>query len=588
MIDIINSTRACNIVTIEDPIEFLHKHKKSTVRQRELGNDTHSFSAALRHVLRHDPDVIMIGEMRDTESIAIALTAAETGHLVLSTLHTQTAPLTITRIIDSFSSEKRMQVRHQLANSLRAVISQTLVPDIEGKGRIAAVEYMVDTPAIRSMIRDGKEHQIYSAIQTGHSYGMQTLDQALIKLYSANKISKNLSLNAALIVQKLRDIYRTDLSINSMKGDNPMAYYSYECLDKNGQLINGQISAEGISQAVDKLKRMGLSVIDLKENKPKEKQLFSNEKKPTITDLALFSRQLAAMLAAGIPVTRALLTLSQQAENIMLKEALETIHSNVEGGMNLTEAFSLYPHIFNDLYISMINAGETGGMLEASLLRLSEQLQKEKVLRDEVKSAISYPRTIAIFALVMFVAMVVFLVPVFQKFIPETSDIPAITQLIFNLSASWRNYYYIWIAAITAIVSGFILFAKSKTGRDLWEKNKFRRPVFGMLLLKTVIARFTRTLSTLLRGGITVVQALESAGPTSGSALVSETVKKTVQGIEEGRSIASTFEQSGLFPPMVTQMVAVGEESVPFLNCWRKLRSFMNRKFKLLPKDFRL
>lgn len=370
-----------------------------------------------------------------------------------------------------------------------------------------------------------------------------------------------------------------------MKGDNPMAYYSYECLDKNGQLINGQISAEGISQAVDKLKRMGLSVIDLKENKPKKKSsFFSNEKKPTITDLALFSRQLAAMLAAGIPVTRALLTLSQQAENKMLKEALETIHSNVEGGMNLTEAFSLYPHIFNDLYISMINAGETGGMLETSLLRLSEQLQKEKVLRDEVKSAISYPRTIAIFALVMFVAMVVFLVPVFQKFIPETSDIPAITQLIFNLSASWRNYYYIWIAAITAIVSGFILFAKSKTGRDLWEKNKFRMPVFGMLLLKTVIARFTRTLSTLLRGGITVVQALESAGPTSGSALVSETVKKTVQGIEEGRSIASTFEQSGLFPPMVTQMVAVGEESGTLPELLEKIAEFYEQEVQTTTK----
>lgn len=364
-----------------------------------------------------------------------------------------------------------------------------------------------------------------------------------------------------------------------------MAYYSYECLDKNGQLINGQISAEGISQAVDKLKRMGLSVIDLKENKPKKKSsFFSNEKKPTITDLALFSRQLAAMLAAGIPVTRALLTLSQQAENKMLKEALETIHSNVEGGMNLTEAFSLYPHIFNDLYISMINAGETGGMLEASLLRLSEQLQKEKVLRDEVKSAISYPRTIAIFALVMFVAMVVFLVPVFQKFIPETSDIPAITQLIFNLSASWRNYYYIWIATITAIVSGFILFAKSKTGRDLWEKNKFRMPVFGMLLLKTVIARFTRTLSTLLRGGITVVQALESAGPTSGSALVSETVKKTVQGIEEGRSIASTFEQSGLFPPMVTQMVAVGEESGTLPELLEKIAEFYEQEVQTTTK----
>lgn len=140
----------------------------------------------------------MIGEMRDTESIGIALTAAETGHLVLSTLHTQTAPLTITRIIDSFSSEKRMQVRQQLSNTLRAVISQTLVPATDGKGRVLAVEYMVDTPAIRSMIRDGKEHQIYSAIQTGHSSGMQTLDQALIKLYFANKISKKSALECCV------------------------------------------------------------------------------------------------------------------------------------------------------------------------------------------------------------------------------------------------------------------------------------------------------------------------------------------------------------------------------------------------------
>lgn len=191
MIDLINSTRASNIVTVEDPIEFLHRHKKSTVRQRELGTDTHSFSSALRHVLRHDPDIIMIGEMRDQESIAIALTAAETGHLVLSTLHTQTAPLTISRIIDSFSDEKRLQIRQQLANSLRAVISQQLIPTIDGKGRVAAIEYMVDTPAIRSQIRDGKEHQLYSSIQTGHAQGMQTMDQALVRLYSQGKISRD-------------------------------------------------------------------------------------------------------------------------------------------------------------------------------------------------------------------------------------------------------------------------------------------------------------------------------------------------------------------------------------------------------------
>ena len=189
MINHMNVNYEYNIVTIEDPIEFLHSHKRSIIRQRELGGDTLSFNNALRTVLRHDPDVIMIGEMRDPESISIALTAAETGHLVLSTLHTQTAPLTIARIIDSFPSEQQNQVRSQLSNSLRAVISQQLLPRLGG-GRVSAVEYMVDTPAIRNMIREGKDHQIYSTMQTAQKEGMQTMDQALIKLLREQKINR--------------------------------------------------------------------------------------------------------------------------------------------------------------------------------------------------------------------------------------------------------------------------------------------------------------------------------------------------------------------------------------------------------------
>ncbi len=189
MINHMNSNFEYNMVTIEDPIEFLHSHKRSIVRQRELGGDTLSFNNALRTVLRHDPDVIMIGEMRDAESISIALTAAETGHLVLSTLHTQTAPLTIARIIDSFPSEQQNQVRNQLSNTLRAVISQQLLPRLGG-GRVSAVEYMVDTPAIRNMIREGKDHQIYSTMQTAQKEGMQTMDQALLKLLREQKISR--------------------------------------------------------------------------------------------------------------------------------------------------------------------------------------------------------------------------------------------------------------------------------------------------------------------------------------------------------------------------------------------------------------
>ena len=189
MINHMNINYEYNIVTIEDPIEFLHSHKRSIVRQRELGGDTLSFNNALRTVLRHDPDVIMIGEMRDPESISIALTAAETGHLVLSTLHTQTAPLTIARIIDSFPSEQQNQIRSQLSNTLRAVISQQLLPRLGG-GRVSAVEYMVDTPAIRNMIREGKDHQIYSTMQTAQKEGMQTMDQALLKLLRDQRISR--------------------------------------------------------------------------------------------------------------------------------------------------------------------------------------------------------------------------------------------------------------------------------------------------------------------------------------------------------------------------------------------------------------
>ncbi len=189
MLNHMNINYEYNIVTIEDPIEFLHSHKRSIVRQRELGGDTLSFNNALRTVLRHDPDVIMIGEMRDPESISIALTAAETGHLVLSTLHTQTAPLTISRIIDSFPSEQQNQIRSQLSNTLRAVISQQLMPRLGG-GRVSAVEYMVDTPAIRNMIREGKDHQLYSTMQTAQKEGMQTMDQALLKLLREQKISR--------------------------------------------------------------------------------------------------------------------------------------------------------------------------------------------------------------------------------------------------------------------------------------------------------------------------------------------------------------------------------------------------------------
>ncbi|MEV7971880.1 type IV pilus twitching motility protein PilT [Cellulomonas sp. NPDC089187] len=189
IIDLANRTRAEHIMTVEDPIEFLHRHKKALINQREVGEDTHSFAAALKHVLRQDPDIILVGEMRDLETISVALTAAETGHLVFATLHTQDAAQTIDRIIDVFPAHQQAQVRTQLAGAIQGVVCQTLAKRADGPGRQVATEVMVATPAIRNLIREGKTHQIYSAMQAGAQQGMHTMDQQLAELVKSGRIS---------------------------------------------------------------------------------------------------------------------------------------------------------------------------------------------------------------------------------------------------------------------------------------------------------------------------------------------------------------------------------------------------------------
>lgn len=190
MIDLINQERDCHIITLEDPIEYLHRHKHSIVNQREIYADTQSFANALRASLREDPDVILVGEMRDAETIGTAITAAETGHLVLTTLHTSDAAQTIDRIIDSFPPYQQQQIRLQLSMSLQGIIAQQLLPRLDGTGRIAALEILVATPAIRNLIREGKSHQIPSMIQTGAKFGMQAMDNSLRDLYCRGIVSQ--------------------------------------------------------------------------------------------------------------------------------------------------------------------------------------------------------------------------------------------------------------------------------------------------------------------------------------------------------------------------------------------------------------
>jgi twitching motility protein PilT len=197
MIDYINTRQRKHIITLEDPIEYVHHHKQSIINQREMGRDSKSFTQALRAAMREDPDVIFVGEMRDLETISIAITAAETGHLVLGTLHTASAAQTVDRIIDVFPPHQQQQIRTQLANTIQGVVAQQLIPRIDHPGRVAALEVMVATPAIRNLIREGKTYQIISQIQTGAKYGMQSLDNSLRQLYRGNVISRSEALNRA-------------------------------------------------------------------------------------------------------------------------------------------------------------------------------------------------------------------------------------------------------------------------------------------------------------------------------------------------------------------------------------------------------
>jgi twitching motility protein PilT len=208
----VNRERHDHIVTVEDPIEFVHEHKGCIVNQREVGEDTHSFAEALKHVLRQDPDVILVGEMRDLETISTAITAAETGHLVFATLHTQDAAQTIDRVIDVFPAHQQGQIRSQLATTLRGVVAQQLLPHASGTGRAVATEVLVVTPAIRNLIREGKTFQIPSALQSGARFGMQTMDQSLAQLVREGVITQEVAFERCHHQEDLASLLNVRLS----------------------------------------------------------------------------------------------------------------------------------------------------------------------------------------------------------------------------------------------------------------------------------------------------------------------------------------------------------------------------------------
>lgn len=366
-----------------------------------------------------------------------------------------------------------------------------------------------------------------------------------------------------------------------------MAAFTYDGLNRQGQSVHGEVVADNSSLAVNKLREAGIVVTEISEKNARTQKSGGRGKKVTTTEVAIFCRQLAVMLSAGVPVTRALATLSKQSENPRMSNAIDDIAKNVESGMTLSEAFKEYPKIFSKLFIAMISAGEAGGILEQSLTSLAEQLQKEKNLQQNIKSAYSYPKNVGLLAVAILVLMLVFMVPMFKKMIPKGVELNNLSLFIFGVSDSMRGKPFVWIGCAAAIIIAIVIILKSRPAHIFWENIKLTMPMFGTFITKMVIARFCRTLATLLAGGVTAVEALKRAGPTSGSDKLSAAVDKAIGEIEEGISISESLDKSGLFPPMVTGMVAIGEESGTLPELLDKVAEFYEEDVEVTSRNLR-
>lgn len=365
-----------------------------------------------------------------------------------------------------------------------------------------------------------------------------------------------------------------------------MAAFIYDGLNKAGQSVHGEVVADSSALAVDKLREAGVMVMNMTEKKAKQKKRKGGRKVST-TEVAVFCKQLAAMLSAGVPITRALSTLARQAENPRFAGVIEEIAQDIEGGTPMSQAFAKYPKVFSELFIAMVAAGETGGIMEQSLRSLADQLQKERNLQKNIKSAYSYPRTVGIMAIVILIAMLVFMVPMFKKMMKSGTELNALSAFIFKVSDSMRGEPFKWIIPAIIIVGGVIGFTKTPIAHRLWENTKLTMPMFGSFITKMVVARFCRTLATLLAGGVTAVDAMKSAGPTAGSDKIRDAVFKAIEEIEEGKSMSDALEQSGYFPAMVTGMVAIGEESGSLPEMLDKVAEFYEEDVEITSRNLR-
>ncbi|HEY1596251.1 MAG TPA: type II secretion system F family protein [Thermoleophilaceae bacterium] len=344
-----------------------------------------------------------------------------------------------------------------------------------------------------------------------------------------------------------------------------MSTFAFKALDLAGAATRGEVEAEDKQSVASQLRAKGLIVLDIEEKKPTDVgDLFGRFKKVRPHELTVATRQLSTMISSGMSLLRALYVLEDQADNDKLKDAFLQVRKDVEAGISLSEALARHPDIFNELYTAMVAAGETGGILESTLGRVADQLEKDDSLRRQVKAAMMYPTMIASFAGLVMIALVVFIVPVFEGVFKDFGGkLPAITQVTVDVSHFMTGRWYLCIGIVWGVVWGFRKWKSSDRGREQWDRFKLKIPwKIGDTVQKIALARFSRTFSALVAAGVPMLEAIEITGRTAGNKVVENAMVAVKDSVTGGGTVSAPMRTAPeAFPTMVVQMLAVGEET---------------------------
>ncbi|MCS7310220.1 MAG: type II secretion system F family protein [Armatimonadota bacterium] len=342
-----------------------------------------------------------------------------------------------------------------------------------------------------------------------------------------------------------------------------MPTFAYTFRDSMGTVRSGTSEAESAEILRKRLQEQGFTVTEVRQIR--SQRPGGGWGRVKLSDLAIFCRQFSTMQDAGVSIVRSLDVLAQQTQSAKLRRIIMDIQAEVEAGQTLSKAMSKYPNVFSNLFIGLIRAGEVGGVLEESLQRLAAFLEADLALRRKVKAALTYPTIVVIAALAIVIGLVTFILPkffeVFRDLGIKQEEFPVMTLILMDFSNFLTSRWYVMIAIVVLVVIAFRMFVRTRIGRRLYDRLKLKLPVFGPLNHKIALARFSRTLSTLLSSGVPILQALETVAGTVANEIIAEAVMEARARIREGDRIGPPLEKSGMFPPMVVHMISIGEES---------------------------